>query len=261
MKTKRSFSIEGLKLYDDADTPGGGEGYASTFDTINSYGDCIRRGAFAGCLADFRRDGFVSFGHDWDSAPIATVTEADEDSIGLFVRWEYHSTDDAQAKRRVAQERLQRGKTVGLSIGFEIASGGYDPLDPAEPWREWSITQVSRLYEFSIVNAAADPRAVATRIQSAQSGLLDGLKLADLTDALLADAGEIVNRYAALHEMRNVAEGRKWSENNRERLAQWRDRAEALSQSFADLLVDPEAERLSLLIDLDEIQGASLAGV
>lgn len=274
MKPRRAFSIQGLKFLsaDEGGSPNGsGEGYASTFDTINSYGDCIKRGAFLKCLPEFLFKGFVAFGHDWDAPAIGTITDAYEDDHGLYVKWEFHSDEESQRIRTVYQERLERGKNVGLSIGFSIAKNGFTPMDPDDPWGAWNITEVGKLFEFSVVNAEADPKASATRIQSENGEPRDGSRLSDQTDALLDDAEEIISRYARIHEMRNVGEGRHWSEDNARRLTDWHARAETLCQQFAALLKDPQAEaeaerreseraRLSLLIDLDELQGAALVG-
>jgi hypothetical protein len=142
-------------------------------------------------------------------------------------------------------------------------------MDPEEPWDGWEINKAETLYEFSIVTRPADPKAGATHIQSAKGGLPDGLKLADLSEALLDDAEELIDRYAALHRMRNVAEGRDWSEGNRRRLTAWQDRAERLQETLAALLTSPdqndgaasEKERLSLMLDLQRLRDDLPVGV
>lgn len=113
-----------FKLLDDG--PGGFEGYASLFGVLDSGGDVVESGAFKGSLDGFLNDGFISLGHDWDGLAIGTIAEAKEDRKGLYIRTEYHSTTQAQEARRVAAERMARGKSVGLSIGYEIKDGGAD---------------------------------------------------------------------------------------------------------------------------------------
>src|SRR4051812_624958 len=93
------------------------EGYASTFGHVDSYGDRIMAGAYADTIPDFIRRGASLLSHDWNNLPIGTITEAKEDTIGLWLRSSYHSIQSAQDARTVAKERLDRGANVGLSIG------------------------------------------------------------------------------------------------------------------------------------------------
>ena len=122
-------------------------GYASTYE-VDTVGDRIMPGAFKN-LPEFRKDGFLSVGHDWTLPPAGMITEAREDPGGLYVEAQFHSIPAAQAARRVAQERLQRGKTVFLSIGMEV-------LD-AERGRDGIRNLLAiKLYEVGIVTVAAN---------------------------------------------------------------------------------------------------------
>jgi HK97 family phage prohead protease len=129
---------------------GGFEGYASLFGVRDDIGDVVQRGAFMDTLPAFIRDGFIADNHNWDSVSagaIGTIEHAAEDDKGLFLRASYHSTDQAQAARRIAQERLQRNKSVGLSIGYAINPGGYVHAEDGS--RHLSSL---RLFEVSQVN-------------------------------------------------------------------------------------------------------------
>lgn len=108
---------------------GGFSGYGSVFGVRDDGGDVVEPGAFAGTIADFLHHGFISDGHNWDSVSagaIGTIVDAKEDERGLWIQTEYHSTAAAQAARTIAQERMARGKSVGLSIGYGIEPGGAD---------------------------------------------------------------------------------------------------------------------------------------
>jgi phage head maturation protease len=50
-------------------------------------------------------------------------------SVGLWIQTEYHSTEAAQSARTIAQERMARGKSVALSIGYGIEPGGAEFSD------------------------------------------------------------------------------------------------------------------------------------
>jgi HK97 family phage prohead protease len=98
------------------DGTGSFEGYGSTFGHVDSYGDRIMPGAYADTIENFLKRGASLLSHDWASLPIGTITEAKEDSIGLWLLSHYHSIQSAQDARTVAKERIDRGANVGLSI-------------------------------------------------------------------------------------------------------------------------------------------------
>jgi len=108
---------------------GGFEGYASVFGVRDDGGDIVEAGAFKDTLSRFLTDGFISMGHDWEGQSIGTISNAREDARGLYLQAEYHSTPQAQEARTIAQERMARGKSVGLSIGYEILPGGAEFSD------------------------------------------------------------------------------------------------------------------------------------
>lgn len=145
--------------------PGGFEGYGSLWGILDSQNDIVERGAFKNTLPTFVRDGFIADGHNWDSVAdgaIGTVEDAYEDEKGLFIKVAYHSTQRAQDARRIAMERLARGKSVGLSIGYAVRPGG-DTMDSAGVRRLHDLD----LFEVSHVNVPALRPAGVT---SAKSG-------------------------------------------------------------------------------------------
>jgi HK97 family phage prohead protease len=122
-------------------------GYASTWQK-DSVGDIVQPGAYRETIADWLRDGFIALGHDWSALPIATPKSAVEDSTGLLISADFHSTDSAQQARRVIQERLQRGKSVKLSIGYEVLQD--------EQTREGRLLKKLKLWEVSVVSVPAN---------------------------------------------------------------------------------------------------------
>jgi hypothetical protein len=70
------------------------------------------------------------------------------------VKADFHTTQDAQAARTVVKERLARGKSVKLSIGYEVLLDEYVP--------EGRLLKDIKLYEWSIVTVPANPQAAVT---------------------------------------------------------------------------------------------------
>lgn len=140
-------------------------GYAAVFGNRDDGGDIIEPGFFADVLDDFLREGFIAWNHQWDN-PIATPEEAREDGlVGLYSVAEFHSTPTAQEKRVIAQERLARGKQVGLSIGYEIAPGGATIEKDGRHLRK-----ASRLFEWSLVTVPMNRLAEATDVKNLPNG-------------------------------------------------------------------------------------------
>ncbi len=129
-------------------------GYASVFNKVDSYGDTIFPGAYKDTIPHFLKEGFIAWSHFWDT-PIATLKSAEEDHHGLYINAEFHSTDDAQRARKVAVERLDRGKTMGLSIGFLPKEVEW-PEDTDDWYR--GLKKIE-LFETSLVMVPADKHA------------------------------------------------------------------------------------------------------
>lgn len=183
-------------------------GYGSVFGNLDSYGDVILPGAFAKTLQSFIDEGALLWGHEWGGQPIATVKAAREDATGLWVEGEFHSTDYAQECRSIARERIERGKRMGLSIGFRTAPGGSE-------WSEDGNFRVLKdliLYEISLVLMPANPKAMAESVKSFQ----------DHADAVLAAADGILRRSRALAELR-AKDGRTISQESRAKLVSLHD--------------------------------------
>lgn len=193
---------------------GGFEGYASLFDVVDQGGDVVERGAFADAIPNFVRDGFIGDGHNWGSVgegALGTIKDAHEDERGLYIKAEYHSTPAAQVARAISQERMARGKSVGLSIGFAIAPGGADE-DRATGVRH--LTKINPLFEVSQVNVPMLRPAGLTAVK--------GMRLADHDDLLTDAEAAYVERWRALVAA-ELKEGRVLSEARRARIAGHRD--------------------------------------
>lgn len=164
-------------------------GWASVTGEVDRDGEVIAAGAF-GNLPDLVTAGFAAVGHDWAGLPVGTIEEAVEDERGLKVRLAFHSHQAAQDARTVAVERLARGKSVGLSIGFRTLADHWDTVQ-GEPRR---VIDAIELFEVSLVTVPANPLAQAAAVKSAT--------FEDDIDAVLTAASSTAARARAVAELR-----------------------------------------------------------
>lgn len=136
-------------------------GYASTFGNVDSYGDTIAPGAYTKHLSRFVDHGFIAWSHDWETM-IGTVASAKQDRTGLFITADFHSTPEAQTARTIAAERIARGKSMGLSIGY-LAHQWADRDGKDGITRELQEIEV---FETSLVAIPADSFAQVTGVKS-----------------------------------------------------------------------------------------------
>jgi uncharacterized protein len=108
----------------DSSAAGSFTGYASLWGILDSQGDVVLKGAYSDTLAQFLERGFISWGHDW-AEPVATIREAYEDDKGLYLAADFHSDDFSQRARTRTVERIQRGKFMGLSIGYQTVDAEF----------------------------------------------------------------------------------------------------------------------------------------
>lgn len=122
-------------------------GRASTFDTVDSYGDTIRKGAYEKTLPDFMKRGFVAWAHDWTN-PIAMPVAVEERADGLYVEAKFHSDSQAQMYRTRVKERVDAGQFMGLSIGYTPTVWHMED--------ETRVLDEIKLYEISLVTVPAE---------------------------------------------------------------------------------------------------------
>lgn len=131
---------------------GGFVGYGAVYGNVDRDEEIIAPGAFADSLPAFIRDGFIGEAHNWQR-PVAWIDDAQEDAYGLLIAASFHSDPNSQAVRTYTNERLGKGKSVGLSVGFRMLEWTYD-----EEVDRLTITR-GELFEVSIVTVPANPLA------------------------------------------------------------------------------------------------------
>lgn len=157
----KTLTFADAKL-DDAAGPGRLSGYASVWNGVDSYGDTIVRGAYKSTIADFLRDGFIPWGHDWAGYPVATPDKAREDEHGLWIEAEFHTDPESQRARQIVAERLARGKSMGLSIGYQAKGFDFQEVDGHQVRRLLDI----ELMEVSLVMVPADASAQVAAVKA-----------------------------------------------------------------------------------------------
>lgn len=136
--------------------PGTIEGYRSTFD-IDEGGDLILPGAFRETIPRYLDSGFTAESHDWNfSKAVGFPVIAREDDTGLWVKSQFHSTDDAQNVRIKAKERMDAGKQVGFSFGYSPLDFSF--LDAKDYERELPRLVKSSELAFNLAQAKRFPR-------------------------------------------------------------------------------------------------------
>jgi len=165
------------------------KGYGAVFGNVDLQGDIIAPGAFKGSLGSFISSGYLCADHNWEKR-IGTIETAHEDKHGLYFESRFHGTALAQECRQIIKERLERGKSVALSIGFKVL----DDIELGNGIRELKALQ---LYEISVVGVAANALAMATGLKSSDAGRLE--RIAEYQEL----TSDLWNRWAAnaLHEM------------------------------------------------------------
>lgn len=147
-------------------------GYFATFDHDHgdSYGDVIKKGAFAGTIKRRKETGHpfpMCFNHDF-STIIGRVTEIGEDNKGAYFTAEFFPTDKAQEVRNIVKS--------GVLWQFSFA---YDTLDAgtvtAGDGSKVNELRELELYEISIVLVPANPRATITDIKGGAGAKKDEL--------------------------------------------------------------------------------------
>lgn len=171
------FTLTEAKVIGDGGGPGRLSGWASIKGNVDSYGDVIMEGAYTN-LDTMIKDGWSGFNHG--SNPIGYFTDAKEDSKGLFVEIEFHSTPDAQEMRTKAQERIAAGKSVGMSIMFKTIESARVVRDDEEIRELRQIEVVEAGFVMMPANKAALVASVKSEhgvpFDEQVETLLDGLK-------------------------------------------------------------------------------------
>lgn len=156
--------------FTEASVPGEFEGYGSVFGNVDSHGDMITPGAFAGSLAQYKAQGgfpamYAQHGAAMggDPLPVGVWTHMEEDGTGLRVKGRISALDTDHGRR--IRSLVQDGALKGLSIGYRVAANGASfGRKAGEPKRTLKSLD---LIEVSLVSTASNVQAKVDSIKSA----------------------------------------------------------------------------------------------
>lgn len=224
------------------DDTGSGEfsGYANVFGIVDDGGDKVLKGAFKSVIPQFLKEGFISWNHDW-ATPVAMPIEATEDAKGLLIKARFHGTATAQDARRITQERLAAGLSMGLSIGYEVG-------DAKDTNYGRDIASFKRLFETGLVLV---PMNRPSNVTAAKGSLGSGKPYAERLSLALAQADAIERefKWLATHTTQRAElrqkEGRVLSGANRDRLTELKKSLAAVLRDIEELLqaTDPGRDK------------------
>lgn len=149
---------------EDADSKKGViRGFASTFGNIDYGDDVVDAGAFKKTIQETR--GLVPILADHDpSKPIGWNVRAAETEKGLFVEGQINlKTQLGKDRYEIAQQALEVGAKMGLSIGYGVIKAMPDKERPAV-----RRLKELKLYEYSIVIFPMNNQAMITAAKSWQ---------------------------------------------------------------------------------------------
>lgn len=218
----------------DDDDAGGFTGYGSVFGNVDLGGDRIVRGAFAKHLAGFVSEGFIAEGHDWRGLGIGYVADAKEDDYGLAIAVKYFSDDGSQAVRRKVSERMNAGKSVGLSIGYYVHDA--QAVEDPDGRMVYELREVE-VKEVSVVTVPMNPYAGVTSAK----GVLTLPEEAEVVESATASLLQRLKDRAELRE-RETPNGKESRTLSRENVRFLYSEADAQAEAGQSLLAS--AKRL-----------------
>lgn len=195
VKTK-NFSVSVKADGQDGQGEGVFTGYASVFDNIDSYGDVIRKGAFAESLSDWEASGNVIpvlYNHDFNDpfSNIGSVTSAVEDGRGLKVTAQL---DMDNPKAAQVHRLLKAGRLSQMSFAFNVTEGGMAVVDDKDVFEIRGL----KLYEVSVVTVGANQETEITDVKAALEELSNAVKRSDeAVKKSVDDDGDLARARAA----------------------------------------------------------------
>ena len=150
------------------------EGYASTFTRkADSYGDVVKRGAFAKTLAE-RWNGGKGIPFLWahkmdDLKAFIGTAEAEEDEKGLRFVASFDDTEEAQKVRQLYKD----GRLRKFSFAYEVKEEGLVTLEDGTKANELRELE---LFEISAVTVPANEDAGVVDVKAAEPEVKSGAR-------------------------------------------------------------------------------------
>ena len=244
---------------------------ASTTGNIDRGGDVLMPGCFKNAvLRDFLANGWVDCGHEWGE-PIAMPVSASMIGDELHSVAEFHSTEDAQRMRTKVLERIEKGLSVSVSIGFMpdysknqyfesgaellkwLPENGYSEdqfdLPSIKAWKGScrAIRSVLELFEWSIVAVGMNRNAKAVAVKSfSTDDDSPGVSLSEHLEHSLGEVEELVKRLSSVQDAR-LAKGGRLSLDHKPRVEQMLVSLNTILAAMSQPGTEEKADRIALL--------------
>lgn len=176
------------------------EGYASTWDLEpDSYGDVVKKGAFAKSLEKWRASGKsipLLWSHRMDDLNSFIGTcEADEDDRGLHFVGTFDNTPEAQR----ARELYKDGRLSKFSFAFDVLDAG--PITLADGTKANELRELE-IFEISCVTVPANSHAEVIDVKDGECNVKVGKRnskadadvlkqIIDLAQSLLGEIEQV----------------------------------------------------------------------
>lgn len=171
---RREFGLIDMKVA--GDNAGTFSGYGAIFGNVDSYGEIIKRGAFAGSLSEWKAKGkwpkMLCQHGGWgvgaeDMLPAGKWDDMSEDSKGLKVTGHLFAMNTDRGQ--YLYEGLKSGELDSLSIGFQTVDSTTETRDG----ETYKLLTNLKLWEVSIVTFPANDKA---KISSVKNLTVDQLR-------------------------------------------------------------------------------------
>ena len=154
----------------------------SVFDSKDTYGDVIRKGAFANTIKEWEEsDDFlpVVWAHDWADpfAHIGRVTKAEETDEGLVITGLIEDMDSNPTAAQVY--RLLKGRRIkNFSFAYDVLDGGYKKDDEFGEYYELTELKVHEVGP-CLVGVNQDTQLLDVKAQAALASVKAGRSLSE----------------------------------------------------------------------------------
>lgn len=178
---RKTLSFSDCQIKTDGET-GKFSGYASVFNSIDSYGDTILPGAYEKTLEVNGLPKMFLQHESWE-LPIGKWLSAEEDNHGLWVEGELTL---GMGRANDTYAALKHGTLDGLSIGYRLSRDDYDYVEGSDMSRR-VIKNITLLAEVSPVVFPAETQA-RIDLDSVKSDIEEIKTIRDF-ERFLRDAG------------------------------------------------------------------------